>query len=103
VLAFLGPPALLGAPGAQPDREATEAERERVRRAYWKALDEATDERDGTSGSKRSSPSSSGPAMRRPRDASRMISMLSLCICATRCATASAGAPRTCSSGRSAR
>ncbi len=55
------------------------------------------------SGSRPSSPSSSGPAMRRPRDASRMISMLSSSICATRCATASAGARRTCSSGRSAR
>jgi putative transposase len=48
VLAFLRPPALLRSPGAQPDREELpEQERERVRRAYWKALDEAKDERDG--------------------------------------------------------
>jgi putative transposase len=48
VLACLGSPALLRSPRAQPDRQAARPERERVRRAYWQALDEATDERDAT-------------------------------------------------------
>jgi len=46
VLARLRPPALRGSPRAQPVGQA-ERERERVREAYWRALDDATDERDG--------------------------------------------------------
>jgi hypothetical protein len=42
-LARLGPPTLLRAPRAQPLRQGARRERERIRKAYWQALDEAVD------------------------------------------------------------
>ena len=82
-----------------PDRE-----RERVKQAYWQALDEAISEQDA----KQPPPGAGQRARqgrvhrrrplprRRPRRARR-------CTCATRSATAAAGGQRTCSSARSAR
>ena len=70
-----------------------EQERERVRRAYWQALDEAKDERDATErlealvAELERAGYRLGRAMPRPT-----ISTRSSSTCATRCATASAGA-----------
>jgi transposase-like protein len=80
-----------------------EQERERVRRAYWAALDEAKDERDGKERLEAWSQSSSGPASPPPPAALPTTSQRSSSTCATRSGTASAGAAPTCSSGRSAR
>jgi transposase-like protein len=80
-----------------------EPDRERVRGAYGRRLTRPRTSATQRSGSRPWPQSSSGLAMRRPRDASPTISMRSSSICATRCGTASAGARRTCSSARSAR
>ena len=71
-----------------------ERERERVRRAYWQALDEATDERDATERLE---------ALVSELERAGYASARSSSTCATRPATASAGAAPTCSSARSAR
>ena len=81
-----------------------ERERERVRHAYWQALDEAIRRaRRKAATRRRSSPSSTGPATPPPPSASPTTSTRSSCTCATRSATAGGGASRTCSNARSAR
>ena len=80
-----------------------ERERERVRQAYWQALDEAIGERDGSSGSRRWSASSTRPATPPQPGALPTTSTRSSCTCATRPATAAGGEAPTCSNGRSAR
>ena len=81
-----------------PDRE-----RERIRAAYWQALDDATDERDGRQRLQVWQASSTGAATPPPRDASPTTSTRSSSTCATRPDTAAGGEARTCSSGRSPR
>ncbi len=104
VLASLGSPALLRAPRAQPDRQAARA---RARAGAPGLLAGARPSpgraRRNTAARRPSSQSSSGPATRRPPDAWPTTSTRSSSTCATRCATASAGARPTCSSARSAR
>ena len=81
-----------------------ERERERVRQAYWQALDDATNERDGkatTAGARRRA--RPGRLHRRGASVSPTTSTRSSCTCATRPDTAAGGAARTCSSDRSAR
>ena len=80
-----------------------ERERERVRRSYWQALDDATNERDASNDSRRSSTSSTRPATPPRRSVWPTISTRSSCTCATRPDTAAGGDRRTCSSARSAR
>jgi putative transposase len=80
-----------------------ERERERVRRAYWLALDDATNERDAKQRSRASSTSSIGPATPPRPDASPTTSTRSACTRATRAGIAGGGARRACSSDRSAR
>jgi transposase-like protein len=78
-------------------------DRERVRLAYWHALDEATSQADGTRGYKCWSTISTEPGTPpRPR-ASPTISTRSSSTYATRCVTAAAGAAPTWSSDHSAR
>ena len=104
VLASLGSPALLRSPRAQPDRQAARA---RARAGAPRLLAGARPSHRTSatqhSGSRPSSPSSSGPATRRPPGAWPTTSTRSSSTCATRCDTASAGARPTCSSARSAR
>jgi putative transposase len=80
-----------------------EQERERVRRAHWKALDEAKHERQAKSQLEPRSQSSSGPALPPPLAASPTISTRSSSTRATRRATASAGQAPTSSSAHSAK
>ena len=61
-----------------------ERERERVRGAYWQALDDATSPSDGSDGSRRSSTSSTAPATPPPPNAWPTTSTRSSCTCATR-------------------
>ena len=81
-----------------PDRE-----RERVKHAYWQALDEAINEPTPNNGSRRSSTSSTRTGSPPRPDASPTTSTRSSCTSATRPGTADDGDRRTCSSGRSAR
>ena len=81
-----------------PDRE-----RERVKHAYWQALDDAIARPTPNAGSKPSSPSSTRAGSRPPPAASPTTSTRSSCTCATQSGTADDGAARTCSSARSAR
>ena len=80
-----------------------EAERERVRHAYWKALDEAKDERDAKEQLETLVAELERAGFTPPPVASPTTSTRSSSTCATRPATASAGDRPTCSSGRSAR
>ena len=80
-----------------------ERERERVKRAYWQALDDAINERDAKQRLRRSSTSSTRAATPPRRSAWPTISTRSWCTCATHSATAAGGGQRTCSSDRSAR
>ena len=80
-----------------------ERERERVRQAYWQALDDATNERDGKQRLQAWSTSSIGPATPPRPDAWPTISTRSLCTCATRPDIADGGGARTCSKGHWAR
>jgi transposase-like protein len=80
-----------------------ERERERVRGVYWRALDDATDERDGKQRLQRWSTSSTAPATPPRRSDSPTISTRLSCTCATRPDTAGGGEARTCSSARSPR
>ena len=81
-----------------------ERERERVRHAYWQALDDATSERDGKHRLQALvGELDQGRLHRRRHAASPTTSTRSSCTCATRPATAGGGAARTCSNGRSAR
>ena len=80
-----------------------ESDRERVRRAYWQALDEAKHEREGRERLGASSTSSTEPASPPPPAALPTTSTPSSSTCATRYGIASAGGRRTCSSERSAR
>ena len=80
-----------------------ERERERIRAAYWQALDDATDERDGKQrpGALVDELDRAGS---RPRPSvSPTTSTRSSSTCATQPDTAAAGAARTCSSDHSAR
>ena len=80
-----------------------ERERERVRGAYWQALDEATGDRAQSNASRRSSTSSTAPATPPPRDAFATTSTRSSSTCAIRRAIAAAGDQPTCSNARSVR
>ena len=81
-----------------PDRE-----RERVKHAYWQALDDAISSTTPSTASRRSSTSSTRTGSPPPLAASPTISTRSSCTCATQSGTADDGAQRTCSSARSAR
>ena len=81
-----------------PDRE-----RERVRLAYWQALDDATDERDGKQRLKALVDELDGPATPPPPSAWPTTWTRSSCTCATRPDTAAGGARPTCSNARSPR
>jgi putative transposase len=74
-------------------RKLPERERERVRQAFWRALDDATDERDGKQ-RLQGLTSSTLPATRRPPSAWPTTSTRSSCTCATRPDTAAGGARR---------
>ena len=80
-----------------------ERERERVRKAHWQALDEATNERDGRQRLMALVGELDPPGTPRRRDVSATMSTRSSCTCATPPATAADGGARTCSNGRSAR
>ena len=80
-----------------------ERERERVRKAHWQALDEATNERDGRQRLMALVGELDPPGTPRRRDVSATMSTRSSCTCATPPATAAGGGARTCSSDRSAR
>jgi hypothetical protein len=71
-----------------------ERERERVRKAYWQALDDAVN---------RSDAKQTRPATPPPPNASPTTSTRSSSTCATPPGTAAGGAAQTCSNGRSAR
>jgi putative transposase len=75
-------------------------ERERVRAAYWQALDDAVGERDGKQRLGALSASSTAPATPPPPSAWPTIWTRSSCTCATRPDTAAGGDRRTCSNGR---
>ena len=79
-----------------------EAERERVW-AYWKALDDAVNERDGKERLEALVAELEPPATPPPLNASAMTSTRSSFTCDTRSDTASAGGRPICSSGRSAK
>ena len=80
-----------------------ERERERVRLAYWQALDDATGERDGKQRVGALVDELDRPATPLPPNASPTTSTRSSCTCATRQDTAAAGARPTCSNARSPR
>jgi putative transposase len=84
-------------------RKLPERERECVRKAYWQALDEAINERDG----KQRLVALVGELDRAGYTAAArclaMTSTRSSCTCATRPDTAAGGEARTCSNGRSVR
>jgi putative transposase len=75
-----------------------ERERERVKQAYWRALDDAISPSDASSDSKPSSTSSTRAATPLRQDASPTTSTRSSCTCATRRGIAAAGGQRICSS-----
>jgi putative transposase len=81
-----------------PDRE-----RERVRLAYWQALDDATSERDAKQRLKGLSTNSTVPATPPRRSASRTTWTRSSCTCATPSDTAAGGGRPTCSNAHSPR
>ena len=81
-----------------PDRE-----RERVKHAYWQALDDAISEPTPNTASRRSSTTSTRRGSPPPLAASPTTSTRSWSTCATQSGTAADGAPRICSSARSAR
>ena len=80
-----------------------ERERERVRNAYWQALDEATSERDGKQRLQALVGELDRAGYTAAARALATTSTRSSCTCATRPATAAGGAARTCSNDRSAR
>jgi putative transposase len=80
-----------------------ERERERVKQAYWQALDDATTNATPSTNSKRSSTSSTRAASPPRPSAWPTIWTRSWCICATRPDTAGAGGQRICSSDHSAK
>ncbi len=81
-----------------PDRE-----RERVKHAYWQALDEAISETDAKRRLQAWSTSSTRAGSPPPPAASPTTSTRSSCTCDTQSGTADDGGQRICSSGRSAR
>ena len=81
-----------------PDRD-----RERVRKTYWQALDDATGERDGKQRLRALVASSTRPATPLRRGVWPTTSTRSSCTCATRSGIAGGGDRRTCSNARSAR
>jgi hypothetical protein len=101
VLARLGPPALLDHRVRNLLAKLPDRERERVRRAYWQALDDATGERDGHQRLRalvdeldRAGYTAAAKCLADDLDAL-------VVHCATRPDTAGDGDQRTCSSGRS--
>ena len=80
-----------------------ERERERVRKAYWQALDDATNERDGKQRLQALVDELDRAATPPRPSVSPTTSTRSSCTCATRPGTAGGGEARTCSSDRSAR
>jgi transposase-like protein len=80
-----------------------ERERERVKHAYWQALDDAINERDAERRLQALIDELDRMASPLQRNASPTISTRLSCICAIRPVTADGGAQRTCSSGPSAR
>ena len=81
-----------------PDRE-----RERVKHAYWQALDDAISETDAKRRLQELVDELTRPASRPPPAASPMTSTPSLCTCATQSGTDEGSARRICSSAHSAR
>jgi hypothetical protein len=77
-----------------------ERERERVRRAYWQALDDATDERDAKQRLKALIAGLDKAGYTAAANCLADDSTRSSCTCATRQDTAAGGAARTCSNGR---
>jgi putative transposase len=80
-----------------------ESERERVKRAYWQALDDAINERDAKRRLQALVDELNTGGFSAAAKCLATISTRSSCTCATRCAIAAAGAQPTCSSARSAR
>jgi putative transposase len=83
--------------------ELPERERERVREAYWRALDTPPTSAMESSDSRAWSTSSTAPATPPLRSVSPTTSTRSSCTCATRPDTGAGGAARTCSNARSPR
>jgi putative transposase len=80
-----------------------ERERERVRRAYWQALDDATASATASNDSRAWQASSTVPATPPPPNASPTTSTRSSCTCATRPDTGADGGAPTCWNARSPR
>src|SRR5688500_358028 len=76
-----------------------ERERERVRQAYWQALDDAVSERDGKQRLQALVDELDGAGYTAAANALPTTSTRWWCTCATRPDTAAGGAARTCSSG----